>query len=294
MDHFDFMPHGMCYLWRPDLLALHVISDSLITLAYFSIPFTLLYFVRRRRDLEFNWMFVCFAVFIVACGTTHLMEIVTVWKPEYYVSGVIKAITALASVPTAILLVRLIPQALALPSPASLRREVEERQRAEQEVRRANEALEARVADRTAELEAMNVKLRAEMRSRQDAEDANRRNRQLLEAVIDNSPAVIYVKQTDGRYLLTNRRYEEIFHLKRGQMLGRTDHDLFEHAAAEAFRAMDARVVQADGPISEVEVAPQPDGQHTYISVKAPLRDAAGKIYAILPAASRSGAFTDI
>ncbi len=281
MDHFDFMPHGMCYLWRPDLLALHVISDSLITLAYFSIPFTLLYFVRRRRDLEFNWMFVCFAVFIVACGTTHLMEIVTVWKPEYYVSGVIKAITALASVPTAILLVRLIPQALALPSPASLRREVEERQRAEQEVRRANEALEARVADRTAELEAMNVKLRAEMRSRQDAEDANRRNRQLLEAVIDNSPAVIYVKQTDGRYLLTNRRYEEIFHLKRGQMLGRTDHDLFEHAAAEAFRAMDARVVQADGPISEVEVAPQPDGQHTYISVKAPLRDAAGKIYAI-------------
>ena len=64
MDHFQFMPHGMCYLWRPDLLALHVISDGLITVAYFSIPFTLLYFVKQRRDLEFNWMFVCFAVFI--------------------------------------------------------------------------------------------------------------------------------------------------------------------------------------------------------------------------------------
>jgi PAS domain S-box-containing protein len=288
MDHFDFMPHGMCYLWRPDLLALHVISDGLITLAYFSIPFTLLYFVRRRRDLEFNWMFVCFAVFIVACGTTHLMEIVTVWQPAYWLSGGIKAITALASVPTAILLVRLIPRALAIPGPAALRREIEERQRAEQEVRRVNEELEARVADRTAELEAMNVRLRTEARQREEAEDANRRNRQLLEAVIDNSPAVIYVKQADGRYLLTNRRYEEIFHIGRGQMLGRTDFDLFEHAAADAFRAMDQRVIAAGGPISEVEIAPQPDGTHTYISVKAPLRDANGRIYAIF------GVSTDI
>jgi PAS domain S-box-containing protein len=295
MDHSEhgfsiegFMPHGMCYLWKPDLLALHVISDSLITLAYFSIPFTLMYFVRRRRDLEFNWMFVCFAIFIVACGTTHLMEVVTVWRPEYWVSGTIKAITALASVPTAILLVRLIPQALAIPSPAALRSEIAERQRAEQEVRGANERLEARVAERTAELEAMNLKLLAEARQRQEAEDLSRKNRQLLEAVIDNSPAVIYVKLVDGSYLLVNRRYEEIFHLKRGAMLGRTDYDLFEHAAADAFRAMDQRVIAAGGPVSEVEIAPHPDGQHTYISVKAPLRDASGKIYAIF------GVSTDI
>jgi GAF domain-containing protein len=109
-----FMPHGMCYLWQPGVLGLHVASDLLITLSYFSIPFTLLYFVRRSRDLEFDWMFVCFAVFIVACGLTHLMEIVVVWHPLYWVSGGIKALTALASVPTAILLVKLIPTALTL------------------------------------------------------------------------------------------------------------------------------------------------------------------------------------
>ena len=88
LDHLShgFMPHGMCYLWRPGILLLHVISDALITLAYFTIPFTLLYFVRKRRDLQFNWMFVCFAVFIVACGTTHAMEIWTVWRPDYWVS----------------------------------------------------------------------------------------------------------------------------------------------------------------------------------------------------------------
>jgi PAS domain S-box-containing protein len=277
-----FMPHGMCYLWKPGLLALHVISDALITLAYFSIPFTLLYFVRKRRDLEFNWMFVCFAIFIIACGTTHLMEIVTVWKPEYWLSGTIKAITAAASVPTAILLAKLIPEALAIPSPSSLRREVAERQRAELEVRKVNEQLEARVAERTAELEAINLKLREEMRQRQEAEERSRTNQALLEAVIDHSPAVIYVKQLDGRYLLANRLYERIFKLQPGAMVGRTDYDLFDKASADRFRAMDQRVIAADKALSAEEAAPQPGGLHHYISVKAPLRDAAGKAYAVM------------
>jgi PAS domain S-box-containing protein len=289
LEHLDhalstsgFMPHGMCYLWKPGLLALHVISDSLITLAYFSIPFTLLYFVRKRRDLEFNWMFICFAVFIVACGTTHLMEIVTVWKPEYWLSGTIKAITAAASVPTAILLAKLIPEAVALPSPSALRREIAERHRAEQEVRAVNEALEARVAERTAELEAINLRLREEMRQRHEAEERSRASRALLEAVVDNSPAVIYVKQLDGRYLLANRLYEQIFGLEHDSMLGRTDHDLFDKPAADKFRAMDRRVIAADRALSEEESVPLRDGVRHYISVKAPLRDADGKAFAVV------------
>jgi signal transduction histidine kinase/CheY-like chemotaxis protein len=163
----NFMPHGMCYLWQPGVLGLHVVSDALITLAYFSIPFTLVYFVRKRQDLQFHWMFLCFAVFIVACGTTHLMEIWVIWHPTYWLSGGIKAVTALASVPTAILLVRLIPQALQLPSPSTLRianaeleREIADRRRAETEIRRINEQLEERVAERTRELEATNRVLR--------------------------------------------------------------------------------------------------------------------------------------
>jgi PAS domain-containing protein len=116
-----FMPHGHCYLWNPGLIRLHLISDFLIAAAYFTIPFTLVHFVRKRRDLPFNWMFVCFGVFIVACGMTHVMEIVTVWKPYYWIAGIVKATTALASVPTAILLIRLIPSALDIPGPAVLR-----------------------------------------------------------------------------------------------------------------------------------------------------------------------------
>ncbi len=116
-----FMPHGHCYLWNPGLIRLHLVSDLLIAAAYFTIPFTLVHFVRKRRDLPFDWMFVCFGVFLVACAMTHVMEVITLWKPYYWLAGVIKAITAIASVPTAILLVRLIPAVVTIPGPAVLR-----------------------------------------------------------------------------------------------------------------------------------------------------------------------------
>jgi PAS domain S-box-containing protein len=115
-----FIPHGHCYLWKPGLVGLHLVSDSLIALAYYSIPLTLVYFVRQRRDLPFSWIFLLFGAFIIACGTTHMMEVWTLWHPHYWLSGFIKAITAAVSVCTAVLLVPLIPKALALPSPAQL------------------------------------------------------------------------------------------------------------------------------------------------------------------------------
>jgi len=114
------MPHGCCYQWRPLLIWLHASSDTLISLAYFSIPAALIQFVRKRRDLPFGWMFVCFGVFITACGATHAMEVWTLWVPSYWLSGGIKVITALASVTTAALLFQLLPTALLLPSPAAL------------------------------------------------------------------------------------------------------------------------------------------------------------------------------
>src|SRR5215472_3193397 len=117
----DFMPHGYCYLWKPEIVWLHVVSDSLIALSYYLIPFMLIYLVRHRRDVPFNWMFVMFGVFIFGCGTTHVMEVWTLWHGTYRLAGVIKALTALASLATAGLLVPLIPRALALASPDQLR-----------------------------------------------------------------------------------------------------------------------------------------------------------------------------
>ncbi len=114
------MPHGMCYEWAPGIIWLNVVSDGLITLAYYSIPLILVYYVHKRKDLQFGWIFLCFALFIVACGTTHLLEIWNIWHPVYWLTGSVKAVTAAVSIATAILLVHLIPTALALPGPGEM------------------------------------------------------------------------------------------------------------------------------------------------------------------------------
>ena len=163
----DFLPHGVCYRWQSDVVWLHVVSDLLIALAYYFIPFALIYIVRRRGDLAFPWMFWLFGVFILACGTTHLMNVWVVWQPWYRLDGVIKAITALASVPTAILLMRLAPAIIELPSPEQLReanrlleKEILDRKAAEEQVRQLNSELERRVEERTHQLERAQDNLR--------------------------------------------------------------------------------------------------------------------------------------
>ncbi|HEY2977475.1 MAG TPA: PAS domain S-box protein, partial [Burkholderiaceae bacterium] len=112
-------------------------------------------------------------------------------------------------------------------------------------------------------------------------EEERRESQQLLQAIIDNSAAVIYVKDLEGRYLLINRRYSEIFHISNEAIAGKTDHELFAKEAADAFRAMDRRVAEADTPLIEEETAPHDDGVHTYVSVKCPLRDAHGHVYGV-------------
>jgi signal transduction histidine kinase len=135
-------PHGFCLMWEPGLIWLHAISDTLIAGAYYSIPLALIQFVRRRGDVAFSWIFRLFAAFILACGTTHIMALITLWQPLYWIDGLIKAITAVLSVSTAIVMWPLIPRALALPSPAALRevnvelaRQIAERDHAEEQLR---------------------------------------------------------------------------------------------------------------------------------------------------------------
>jgi len=155
----EMPPHGHCYLWNEDLVRLHVISDTLISLSYFTIPLALVYLVRKRDDLKFNYIFVMFAIFIFACGATHLINIFNVWYGAYWLSGSVKLITAIASVGTAIMVWPLIPKALAIPSNVQLlalnqqlRDEAEENRRQKQQVERLTKDLEALIAERTKEL----------------------------------------------------------------------------------------------------------------------------------------------
>ncbi len=168
-----FTSHGQSYLMRPEIIWLHVVSDALIAMAYFSILVTLAYFVRKRRDLPYYWMFVMFGLFIFACGMTHIMEIWSVWHGTYRLSGVVKAATAVASVATSIMLVRLVPQALALPAPEDLRRanvalekEIAEREQTQIALAAARDNLEHQVKEHAEELLSVKDELAAEQGAR--------------------------------------------------------------------------------------------------------------------------------
>lgn len=151
----DFMPHGFCYLWDPRIVWLHVISDGLIALSYYCIPIILIYFIFKHRDRPFNRVFWMFGAFILACGTTHVMEIWNVWQHGSYVlAGVVKAITAVVSVVTVAMLLPLIPKVISLPerlhlqeANLELEHEIAERKRAEQALKESLAARESAVKE---------------------------------------------------------------------------------------------------------------------------------------------------
>jgi signal transduction histidine kinase len=145
----DFAPHGVCYLWDRNLVILHVASDSAIALAYLCLPLLLWHFIRKRPDIPFSWLFVMFGGFILSCGATHLMSVWTVWHPDYWQNGIIKAATAGISLTTAIALFLHLPQAIALPSPAQMtekERQLEEALKKEREINEFRKRIVATVS----------------------------------------------------------------------------------------------------------------------------------------------------
>jgi PAS domain S-box-containing protein len=188
----DFLPHGTCYLWNPAVLWLNVISDLIIAAAYYAIPGLLFVFVRKRRDFAFNWIVAAFAVFILACGTTHLLGVWTVWHATYRLDAVVKAITAAASITTALILAPMLPKLVHLPNPT--------------------------------QLAAMNQKLQEEAKQLAESADALRRHADLLELAHD----AIIVREIDGTIRFWNQGAERLYEWPREEALGRVTHDLLQ------------------------------------------------------------------
>ncbi|MBE9039412.1 GAF domain-containing protein, partial [Oscillatoriales cyanobacterium LEGE 11467] len=173
----QYMPHGHCYLWQTPLVGLHVVSDLLIAIAYFSIPAMLVYFVLNRPDIPFFKFFILFGAFIILCGVGHLLEIWTLWHPAYWLSGVEQGATALVSCYTAMSMVTLLPQFLSLKTPEELETinqalygEIQERLKAEAELRRAYDEQESKVRERTRELVRANQTLESEIQERKQVQ----------------------------------------------------------------------------------------------------------------------------
>lgn len=143
------MPHGMCFSWDPFLLGLHVISDSLIAMSYFSIPLALLYFTNKGGKFPFKYLIGLFSAFIFACGMTHVLSVWTIWKPDYYLEGTVKFLTAGISIVTALILWPVVFKVLSLPNlfvlqdtNTQLEREIHKRQIIEHELRVQTDGLQ--------------------------------------------------------------------------------------------------------------------------------------------------------
>lgn len=149
------MPHGMCFLWDPTLLGLHVISDSLIALSYFSIPLALVYFSNKGGKFPFKYLLGLFSAFIFACGMTHVFSIWTVWTPDYYLEGIVKLFTAGISLVTAVVLWPVVYRVLSLPNLFALQ---DANRRLEQEINRRR-AIEEELRVQAADLKETNEEL---------------------------------------------------------------------------------------------------------------------------------------
>ena len=202
----NFLPHGHCYLWRTDVLWLHVSSDGLIAGSYYAIPLALAYVVRRRRSvLPYWWMPALFAAFIFLCGTTHLFDIWTIWHPDYIVDGLLKLLTAVVSAATAVMVFVILPQLIALRTPIELQREVDAR---------------------TAELRQVNLRLRTEIETRERSESALRASEARSRATFDHAGVAIAHVAPDGRFLEVNPVWRDLTGYTPEELLARTTADI--------------------------------------------------------------------
>ncbi|MGE0605707.1 MAG: ATP-binding protein [Pirellulales bacterium] len=205
LDDGDFMPRWHCGNWTDGHGWLHIVSDIAVWGAYLAIPCVLVYFASRRPDLPFRKIFWLFGAFILACGTTHLMEAVLFWWPAYRLAGVLKLITAVISWATVYALIPITPRVLSLRTPEALESEVAERHKVEAKLLAMQGDLERRVAERTEELVRLNAAMQSEMVVRHNVEQVLEEEREWFEVTLASIGDAVIVTDNFGRITFLNR-----------------------------------------------------------------------------------------
>jgi diguanylate cyclase (GGDEF)-like protein/PAS domain S-box-containing protein len=185
-----YQQYGHCYQCQPELVWLNILSDSAIALAYYLIPIVLVYFIRKWQDFPLNWIFRLIAVWIVAAGTFHIVEIWTLWHPVSWFLGMIKAITAFGSLGTAVLMMRSLPQVLSTPSLI--------------ELKKANQQLELEITER------------------HFTEEALRESKERFHNAFDYAAIGMALVGLDGKWLQVNRSLCEIMGYSEQELLSTT------------------------------------------------------------------------
>ncbi len=249
-----FMPHGYCLLWRPDLVAIHAISDALIALAYIAIPLMIFGFLRKRPDIQGNSRKIgyLFIAFILACALTHLTALVTLWWPIYGAQGLIKLVTALVSVATAVVVWRVRPMLLAIPSLKDLER--------------ANDMLKAE-----------NLQLSDKVgRSRREIRRINER----FETALTGSNISVFTQDKDLRYTwIHNPRFGK----EADDVIGCTDQDLLPEETAAELEPVKRQVLETGETASTYfALDSEETGTISLDLIVHPTRDSSGNIDGVL------------
>ena len=253
-----YLPHGYCISWSPSLLTTFLASDVVIALSYFSMPVALGYFARKRQDFPYRWLLWMFAAFILACGSTHLMGAVVLWQPMYGLDALLKAVTAVVSLATAIAIWPLLPHALKIPSPAQLQQanarlqaEIVERKRIEEDLREAKAKLEGSLMEQHV----------------------------LLSAIVESSEDAIVGQTLDGTITSWNRGAERMYGWRSDEIQGRPIHTLIPQAHLAEDQAASAVISRGDGFRNRETLGVRKDGSLIDVSVTAsPIRDRQDRI----------------
>ena len=212
MEIRGVLPQNM----TPVLMMVMAISNALIAISYASIPFFLIVFVRKRKDMPFTWIIFLFGLFILACGTTHIVHVIGLWWPVDWWQATVDAICALISVATAVVVWPILPKLLSIPSPHQLRMinselqtEKEKLVYTQQKLQKSYEEVEHLIKERTAELEIANRTLQSEINERRLGADALRESEQKFRNVFENSVVGKSLTNLDGSMKI-NKSFCEI------------------------------------------------------------------------------------
>ena len=232
-DSTGFIPRAVCGPWTNGEIALHNLSDFFIWTAYLAIPIVLFLMARKRRaELPFRQVFLLFGLFILACGTTHLLDIVMFYWPIYRFAGLVKLVTAVASWGTVIALIPILPIALSMRGLDELEREIAERKRVEAELRASEER---------------------------------------FSSFMQNTPAVTFMKDAEGRYVWVNERFRQSFGEAGTQWVGHTDAEIWPEIAP-ALRAVDLEVLESGQMREVLESTPHKGHDRQWLAFKFPVR----------------------
>jgi PAS domain S-box-containing protein len=262
LDQFfgqGFMPHGHCYLWTPSLVWAEVGSNLLIGLAYASIAATLTILVRRIRNIPFAFVYLAFGVFILSCGLTHFLDIVTVWHPIYWADAGVRILTAVSSAGTAILIVPLVPRAVALAETARL---------SDDRRRRLEEALDA--------LERANAKLAS--REREAVKRALVSEGQ-FQSLVETMPQLAWLSAPDGTSLYRNGGWRTYTGLDLAELEARGWLSVVDPALVDGVEAQWRHALDSGAPFDTDCRLRGSDGEYRWFVARAlPLRDDEGAI----------------